>query len=57
MTHIEYTKQVTPVVPCAAWHLTFEGRCLNCGYAPRGNHIPQAARLNALNRCDPRHHQ
>jgi hypothetical protein len=20
--------------PCAAWHGTFGGRCLNCGYTP-----------------------
>lgn len=49
MTHHEYTKQVKPVVPCAAWHLTFEGRCLNCGYDPKGFHIPQVLAPKAGN--------
>ena len=36
MTHNEYIKQLaTPtVVPCTAGHITFNGKCLNCGYIP-----------------------
>lgn len=31
-THKEYSESVQPVVPCAVWHITFGGRCLNCGW-------------------------
>ena len=37
MTHKEYSKTVlgeTPPVYCAAWHITFGGKCLNCGFEP-----------------------
>ena len=33
-THQEQRDLVKPVVPCAAWHITFGGRCLNCGWDP-----------------------
>ena len=34
MTHFEYSNEVKLVVPCSANHLTFGGKCLNCGYDP-----------------------
>jgi hypothetical protein len=34
MTHKEASAFRRPVVPCAAWHITFGGRCLNCGWEP-----------------------
>lgn len=34
MTHYEWTKTHKQAVPCASWHITFGGRCLNCGYDP-----------------------
>jgi hypothetical protein len=32
MTHNEHAKRVGAITPYAAWHLTFGGVCLNCGY-------------------------
>jgi len=32
MTHKEHSEKVKPSIPCAAWHITFGGNCLNCGY-------------------------
>jgi len=34
MTHKEYMDKIKPTAPCASWHITFGGRCLNCGYDP-----------------------
>jgi hypothetical protein len=37
MTHKEYSERYikrTHERPCASWHITFGGRCLNCGYDP-----------------------
>jgi hypothetical protein len=34
MTHKEAMAIKKPTVPCAAWHITFGGRCLNCGWEP-----------------------
>jgi len=33
-THHEYQRYVRPVMPCTAAHMTFGGKCLNCGYEP-----------------------
>ena len=33
-THRAHSAAVRPAVPCAAWHVTFGGRCLNCGFDP-----------------------
>ena len=30
--HMEQWRASRVVTPCAAWHRTFEGLCLNCGY-------------------------
>ncbi len=35
MTHYEYTQKINPPQPCTAAHITFGGRCLNCGYDPQ----------------------
>ena len=35
MTHLQYTMLVKPAVACAAWHITFGNRCLNCGWEER----------------------
>ena len=34
MTHVEYMQIKKLTILCASWHLTFNGRCLNCGYEP-----------------------
>ena len=34
MTHFEHMKKAGLAVPCCATHITFGGRCLNCGYDP-----------------------
>lgn len=34
MTHKEYCDNVKVATPCTALHITFGGRCLNCGYQP-----------------------
>jgi hypothetical protein len=34
MTHVEHSKKAGLAVPCSALHITFGGRCLNCGYDP-----------------------
>lgn len=34
MTHSEYSARARTVVHCHPAHLTFGGRCLNCGYDP-----------------------
>ena len=35
MTHREHINAGPALsTPCAAWHLTFGGRCLNCGWDP-----------------------
>ena len=34
MTHREHERYVRPAVPCSANHITFGGRCLNCGFDP-----------------------
>ena len=34
MTHHEYLQNHKTSTPCTAHHLTFGGRCLNCGYDP-----------------------
>jgi hypothetical protein len=34
-THKEYSRRVlgkTPAIYCASWHMTFGGKCLNCGW-------------------------
>lgn len=36
-THKEYSERVlgkTPPIHCAAQHITFGGKCLNCGWIP-----------------------
>ena len=33
-THTQVIEEIKPSVPCAAWHITFGGKCLNCGYDP-----------------------
>ena len=33
-SHAKHAERLLLVTPCAAWHMTFYGRCLNCGYAP-----------------------
>jgi len=35
MTHSEASKQAKVSTPCTAAHITFGGRCLNCGYEPQ----------------------
>lgn len=32
--HSERTIGKSPATHCAAWHITFGGRCLNCGFDP-----------------------
>lgn len=34
MTHIQYILQHPPTSPCDAYHITFGGHCLNCGWRP-----------------------
>jgi len=37
MTHAEHATKTlgqNPATPCASWHITFNGRCLNCGFDP-----------------------
>lgn len=34
MTHAERSKLSRSATPCSVHHLTFGGRCLNCGYDP-----------------------
>ena len=34
LSHHDYTKTHEPPTPCTAAHITFGGRCLNCGYDP-----------------------
>jgi hypothetical protein len=40
MTHREHASQVRPAQPCTCHHLTYGGRCLNCGYDPTGTTPP-----------------
>ena len=37
MSHLEYIRTVAAKTssPCVAHHITFGGRCLNCGYDPQ----------------------
>lgn len=35
MTHAEYSKKQSLSSPCDRPHMTFGGRCLNCGYEPK----------------------
>lgn len=32
LSHVEYARRHPPTTPCAAWHVTFGGQCLNCGH-------------------------
>ncbi len=34
MTHYEYQLINKPSTPCHPAHMTFGGKCLNCGYEP-----------------------
>jgi len=34
LTHAKYSAQANLCVPCCVYHLTFGGRCLNCGWEP-----------------------
>lgn len=34
MTHHQWSKKAKPATPCTCHHLTYGGRCLNCGYDP-----------------------
>jgi len=34
MNHTEHAEKAKSATPCAAWHITFGGRCLNCGFDP-----------------------
>lgn len=43
MTHYEYTQQHRPSTPCRSYHMTFGGRCLNCGYNPESMSALQRA--------------
>jgi len=35
--HIEHARRMRVATPCTAHHMTFEGKCLNCGYDPSGD--------------------
>ena len=48
MTHQECYEKVRPVVPCSRQHLTFGGRCLNCGYDPEQNKHKETVRLPSV---------
>jgi hypothetical protein len=34
MTHAEHSTKARVATPCTSLHITFGGRCLNCGYEP-----------------------
>jgi hypothetical protein len=34
MTHNQWSEKAKPTVPCTCHHMTYGGRCLNCGYDP-----------------------
>lgn len=35
MDHLEHIKKTNPPQPCTASHITFGGKCLNCGWEPK----------------------
>ena len=35
--HLAHWMKAGVAVPCSAWHGTFGGRCLNCGYVAQGS--------------------
>jgi hypothetical protein len=59
-THAAHSKAMKLAQPCAAWHLTFGGKCLNCGYVPPdvcntcGKPVPIPGGIHCCGRCAER---